>query len=202
MALYGRQVVVEIPDGAAEGPVTEQGLHITRVVSVLVERHGGGAAEVVRRELARDADGPAQSDECGAERVRIVGARRELVGPVERMAPMDLAHKRFGITEITLVDVGGDLIGDWQSETFAELGGEAELVQDRVIAARSEARGGPAANGEVGAKQYPETHVRWRSGEQVLLLLLRGPDVARAQSRVLADQVSKIGRAVVLGEPA
>lgn len=82
VALDGHQVVIEIPDGAAEGAVSEEGLHVAGVVRVLVERDGGGAAEVVRSELARDADAFAQAIEGDAEGVGIVCLEGEAVGAV------------------------------------------------------------------------------------------------------------------------
>lgn len=107
----------------------------------------------------------------------------------------------LGVVEIAGRETFRDFIGHREGETFAEFGSEAELAQLGVVVAGCQAACGPAADGEVGTKENPETEVRRRGGEEVLLLLLGGRDVARAETWVFADEVRQVRCAEVFGEP-
>ena len=197
----GFQIVVEVPDGALHVAVTEKRLDGADVARVAIHGDGGGAAQIVEREFARDADGAAERGEVSAE-CGGVGAGARLRAAVVRLLHPELMDEGVGVGHVALVDEDAHGFSYGEGEALAAFGAEAEFAAGGVVILGAESRGGGGANGEVGAEVYPEAHVGERGGEEVGAFFVGGGDVARTKAGIFLDQVVKAWRAVVFPQPA
>ncbi len=152
------EVVIEIPKGGLQVAVSKQGLHVAYVLGEFEHAHGDSAAEVVRHELARDAD---RDEELAIRAVKLAGDEdgrlrwlADLV--VKPVAELKLTHEGLRRVEVARLDERGDFRGDREGEAFAPFGDKAELARGGVVVLRAELAGGAAAYAEVRAEQDPE----------------------------------------------
>jgi hypothetical protein len=114
----------------------------------------------------------------------------------------ELVDEGLGVCHVALVNEDAHGFSNGEGETFAAFGAEAEFAADGVVVLGAELGGGGGADGEIGAKVYPEAQVGARGGDEVEAFFVRGGDVARAEAGIFVDQVVEARRSVVLPQPA
>jgi hypothetical protein len=180
--------------------VSEQRLHVAHVVGVAKHRHGSCAAEVVRGELASDADGHLEfSESVGRGVLAVMGTVAHSFGLA---ANPELADEGQITAEIALADEAFHFRGDWEGQLFAAFGGEGESVSHWLVVLGRQARGGAAADGEVRAEEQSQLEVRRRRGQERVNLAARGGDIARAHVRIAAHVLVELGGAELFPQEA